>query len=80
MWLRSKQDEWNADLCRLTIACNVAWWASNTPFTAFSCEICAGSPGRKQSLGQIFDKETTKVVESTRQKVEGLLGTGQCDG
>jgi hypothetical protein len=53
---------------------------SKTPLTAFSCEICAGSLGRKQLLGQIFDKETTRVVESTRQKVEGLLGIGQCDG
>jgi hypothetical protein len=82
-WSSSKQAEWMADMCRLMVACNVAWWAVDHPYWRYFFAKWVPSallPGRKQLSGRILDEEAAKVVESMKVKLKGKHATGSCDG
>ncbi|KAG1717207.1 hypothetical protein EDB19DRAFT_1654677 [Suillus lakei] len=82
-WPSSRQAEFAAELCRLMLVCNVAWWAVDQPYwrAFFSKWIpqCL-MPGSKQLSGRILDEEAGHVVEGVKMKVHGQFATGQCDG
>lgn len=82
-WKPEVQAEFAADLCRLLLVCNVAWWAVDQPFWRFffgkwlpQCLM----PGSKQLSGRILDEEAVKVIELMKSEVSNKFATGQCDG
>lgn len=82
-WPSSRQAEFAADLCRLMLVCNVAWWAVDQPYwRAFFAKWIPQClmPGSKQLSGRILDEEAGHVIEGVKTKVHGRYATGQCDG
>ncbi|KAI0363380.1 hypothetical protein BV20DRAFT_958420, partial [Pilatotrama ljubarskyi] len=82
-WTRQTQDEFEADLCRLFVACNIAWAAVDHPFfrVFFSRWLSqAIIPNRKALSGRILDKEAERVAASMKDASRGRFATGQCDG
>lgn len=82
-WTRENQEQFAADVCRLMIICNIAWWAVEQPYwREFFRKWTPGSlmPGRKELSGRILDEEAAKVVNRMKIKVKGKNATGQCDG
>jgi hypothetical protein len=82
-WSSAKQAEWMADMCRLMIACNIAWWAVENPYWRyfFAKWVPDGlMPGRKQLSSRILDEEAEKVVNGMKLKLKGKHATGSCDG
>ncbi|PCH43941.1 hypothetical protein WOLCODRAFT_39688, partial [Wolfiporia cocos MD-104 SS10] len=82
-WPNSKQEQFATDLCKLFIACNVAWWAVEHPFLRqfFATYIPAATlPGQKVLSGRILKEEAEKVLEDMRHEVNGKFATGQTDG
>ena len=82
-WKSEVQSEFAADLCRLLLVSNIAWWAVDHPYWRHffgkwmpQCFM----PGSKQLSGRILDEEATKVVETMKMVVHGKYATGQCDG
>ena len=82
-WKSEVQTEFAADLCRLLLVSNIAWWAVDQPYWRHffrkwmpQCYM----PGSKQLSGRILDEEATKVVETMKMVVHGRYATGQCDG
>ncbi|KAG6917691.1 hypothetical protein DXG01_001461 [Tephrocybe rancida] len=76
------QAQFNADLCRLLVVCNIAWWAVENPYWRFFFnKWVPGSlmPGQKELSGRVLDEESTKVVNEMLPKVRNSYGTGQCD-
>ncbi|KAH7917237.1 hypothetical protein BV22DRAFT_1108604 [Leucogyrophana mollusca] len=79
----ARQAEFAADLCRLMVVCNFAWWAVENPFWRFFWQKWVPQclmPGRQQLSGRVLDEESEKVLEVMKKKVQGRLGTGQSDG
>ena len=81
-WDRNRQESFASDLCRLLIACNIAWHAVELPYWQFffqkwlpGCLI----PGRLSLSGRILDEEATKVMDKVKMYVKGRFATGQCD-
>ncbi|KIK74275.1 hypothetical protein PAXRUDRAFT_836014 [Paxillus rubicundulus Ve08.2h10] len=82
-WPNSYQAEFAADLCRLMLVCNVAWWAVDQPYWRRFFEKWMPSallPGSKLLSGRILDEEAAKVVEGMKSKVKDRFATGQCNG
>jgi len=82
-WPSSRQAEFAADLCRLMLVSNVAWWAVDQPYwRAFFAKWIPQClmPGSRQLSGRILDEEAGHVVEGVKMKVHGRYATGQCDG
>lgn len=82
-WPSNIQDEFAADLCRLLVACNIAWWAVEHPYFRhfFSKWLpMAILPGRKTLSGRVLDTEAGKVTELIKRDVRDRFCTGQCDG
>jgi len=81
-WAAEKQAEFAADLCRLMIMCNMAWWNVEQPYWRFFFSKWlpeAAIPGRRELSGRILDEEAGKIVTSMKDKVHRRYGTGQCD-
>ncbi|OCH84209.1 hypothetical protein OBBRIDRAFT_741963 [Obba rivulosa] len=82
-WPNGIQEEFAADLCRLFIACNIAWWAVEHPFFRyFFSKWLPGAilPGRMTLGGRILEAEAGKVINDMRCRVKGRFASGQCDG
>jgi len=82
-WPSSRQVEFAADLCRLMLVSNVAWWAVDQPYwRAFFAKWIPQClmPGSRQLSGRILDEEAGHVVEGVKMKVHSRYATGQCDG
>jgi hypothetical protein len=78
------QAEFSTDLLKLLVANGSAWLFANNPEThSFASKW--RMPGaaildRKQLSGQILDQEVESVEERMKLKIQGKVGTGQCDG
>jgi hypothetical protein len=82
-WGGAKQAEWMADMCRLMIACNIAWWAVDNPYWRYFFSKWVPNslmPGRMQLSGRILDEEAEKVVNGMKLKLKGKHASGSCDG
>ncbi|KAF5368688.1 hypothetical protein D9615_010307 [Tricholomella constricta] len=80
---RSTQDEFNADLCRLLVVCNIAWWAVENPYwRGFFNKWLPNAllPGRKELSDRVLNEEADKVIREMLPQVKNGYGTGQCDG
>ncbi|KAJ7016163.1 ribonuclease H-like domain-containing protein [Mycena alexandri] len=83
MWDPSKQQEFAEDLCKLFIACNVAWNSANNPeLHLFFTKYLPGAkiPDRRVLSGRVLDTLVGQVENEMKAKVSGKLGMGQCDG
>ncbi|KAJ7260042.1 ribonuclease H-like domain-containing protein [Mycena rebaudengoi] len=83
MWDPPRQEEFAEDLCKLFIACNVAWNSAANPelllfFSKYIPE--AKIPDRRVLSGRVLDTLVVQVEADIKSKVSGKLGTGQCDG
>ncbi|KAI0323733.1 hypothetical protein GY45DRAFT_1231868, partial [Cubamyces sp. BRFM 1775] len=82
-WAKSMQDEFEADLCRFFIACNLGWAAVEEPyFRVFFNRWVPGAslPSRRTLAGRILDEEAERVTKHMKDMVHGRYATGQCDG
>ncbi|KAF5374107.1 hypothetical protein D9615_008815 [Tricholomella constricta] len=80
---RSTQDAFNADLCRLLVVCNIAWWAVENPYwRGFFNKWLPNAllPGRKELSDRVLNEEADKVIREMLPQVKNGYGTGQCDG
>lgn len=82
-WRADRQAEFRAELLRLLLVCNVAYWAVEHPyflyfFTKYVPE--AQIPSRKVLSGRILEEESDKVLDNIRSSVNGKFGTGETDG
>ncbi|CDO68373.1 hypothetical protein BN946_scf184815.g20 [Trametes cinnabarina] len=82
-WTEKTQADFTADLCRLFIACNIAWSAIEDPvlrlfFARWVPE--ARLPSRKVLSERVLDEEARRVTEEMRAEVRAKYATGQCDG
>ena len=77
------QAEFSTDLLKLLIADGSAWLFANNPKThVFASKwMTPGAviPDHKQLSGWILDKEVESVEERMKLKIQGKVGTGQCD-
>ncbi|KAJ7763398.1 ribonuclease H-like domain-containing protein [Mycena metata] len=83
MWNLPKQQEFAEDLCKLFVACNVAWNSANNPelllfFSKYVPE--AKIPDRCVLSGRVLDTLILQIEEEMKSQVAGKLGMGQCDG
>lgn len=82
-WPDAIQQQFAGDLCRLLIACNIAWMAVDHPYLrAFMAKWIPEAilPTRKALAGRVLDQESDKVVRDMRMHVKGRYATGQSDG
>ncbi|KZT64568.1 hypothetical protein DAEQUDRAFT_678347, partial [Daedalea quercina L-15889] len=82
-WPQWYQNEFAADLCKLFIVANIAWYALEIPFFRYFFTKYMGQanlPGRKELSGHILDEEADKVTKHMQSDVKGRYVTGQCDG
>lgn len=82
-WTESLRRAFDADVCRLLVAVNLAWWAVDNPFWRYFFEKWIEGcymPGRITLSGRILDEEAGKVQAQMKDEVHGRFGTGQCDG
>ena len=82
-WPQWYQREFAADLCKLFIVANIAWYALEIPFvrhffTKYAAQ--ANLPGRKELSGRVLDEEADRVTKRMQSEVKGRYVTGQCDG
>ncbi|KAJ7271620.1 ribonuclease H-like domain-containing protein [Mycena rebaudengoi] len=83
MWDPIQQEEFAQDLCKLFIACNVAWNSAANPqlllfFSKYIPE--AKIPDRRVLSGRVLDALVVQAETEMKSNVAGKLGTGQCDG
>ncbi|KAJ7729989.1 hypothetical protein B0H16DRAFT_1330093 [Mycena metata] len=83
MWNPPKQQEFAEDLCKLFVACNVAWNSANNPelllfFSKYVPE--AKIPDRRVLSGRVLDTLVLQIEKEMKSQVAGKLGMGQCDG
>jgi len=78
------QEEFSADLCKLFISTNTAWYAAENPSLHRFVHKWVGSEvvvqDRRILSGRVLDNEVKKVEEALAKKVRGKEATGQCDG
>lgn len=82
-WTHSLHEEFNEDMCRLLIANNSPWAFANNPQTRlFMQKWVKGSQlvNARVLSDHVLDKVSHSVERTTREKIEGKKGTGQCDG
>lgn len=78
------QEEFESDLCKLFIACGVAWNSANNPQTHkfaerwFPANVLV--PDCRILSGRVLDKEATKVEDRIATAVKGKFATGQGNG
>lgn len=83
MWDPSGQQEFAEDLCKLFIACNIAWNSANNPqlLLFFSKYLPAAKiPDRRVLSGRVLDTLVGQIETEMKGQVSGKLGMGQCDG
>ncbi|KAJ7937967.1 hypothetical protein B0H13DRAFT_1588109 [Mycena leptocephala] len=83
MWDSPKQEEFATDLCKLFIACNVAWnSAANPELLLFFSKYVpqAKIPDRRVLSGRVLDQLVCEIENAMKGSLSGKLGTGQCDG
>ncbi|KAJ7238184.1 ribonuclease H-like domain-containing protein [Mycena rebaudengoi] len=83
MWDPPQQEDFAQDLCKLFIACNVAWNSAANPelllfFSKYIPE--AKIPDRRVLSGRVLDTLVVQAESEMKSNVAGKLGTGQCDG
>ncbi|KAJ7226589.1 hypothetical protein C8J57DRAFT_1031627, partial [Mycena rebaudengoi] len=83
MWDPLQQEEFVQDLCKIFIACNVAWNSAANPhlllfFSKYVPE--AKIPDQRVLSGRVLDALVVQVDTEMKSNVAGKLGTGQCDG
>ncbi|KZT63079.1 hypothetical protein DAEQUDRAFT_681006, partial [Daedalea quercina L-15889] len=72
-----------ADLCKLFIIANIAWYALEIPFFCYfflKWISPANLPGQKELSGCMLNEEAAKVTDHMRLEVKGHYATGQSDG
>ena len=82
-WTYLQHEAFEQDLCRLFVACNIAWAAVEHPYFRdfFSRWLPhAILPGRKTLSTAILDKLVNEAEEEMRREVVAHYATGQCDG
>lgn len=82
-WPEHIQQQFQADLCRLIIACNIAWWAVDHPFFRYFFGRWmpeALLPGRKVLSGRILETEAQRILAEMKTAVGHRYATGQSDG
>ncbi|KZP28056.1 hypothetical protein FIBSPDRAFT_692517, partial [Athelia psychrophila] len=73
----------SGDLCKLFVACSFLWLAVGNPqMHLFTDKWMPGMaiPDRRVLSGRVLDSEVARVEMQLADKVNGKLGTGQCDG
>lgn len=82
-WTERKHAEFSEDMCRLFIACGIAWNSADNPEMRLFLEKWIPGvrvPGRRVLAGRLLDGEVEKIEAKTRDKVNGKDATIQCDG
>jgi hypothetical protein len=82
-WAVGRQQEFNEDLLKLFVSCGFAWNAASNPQLGLFIEKYipgARVPDRRALAGQILDGEVAKVEARTKERIQGKVATGQCDG
>jgi len=82
-WAAGRQQEFNEDLLKLFVSCGFAWNAASNPQLGLFIEkYIPGSqvPDRRALAGRILDDEVAKVEARTKERINGKVATGQCDG
>lgn len=82
-WDEAGYIEFSEDLCRLFVACGIAWNAAdNTEMWIFLEKWIPGVwvPRRCSLAGRFLDREVEKVESWMKDIVAGKDGTIQCDG
>ncbi|KZV65826.1 hypothetical protein PENSPDRAFT_756143 [Peniophora sp. CONT] len=83
LWPEAHQEMFAADLCRLLVMCNVAWWAVSLPFWVHFFEKYvpgADMPDRRELSGVILKAEVAKVLDKWKPDLKRRFAIGQCDG
>lgn len=78
-----QQHEFSGDLCKLFVACGFPWVATTNPqMHIFAEKWLTGMdiPDRRVLSGRVLDSEVARVEVQLAEKVQGKLGTGECDG
>jgi hypothetical protein len=82
-WSPEIQNEFDSDFVRCIIANGWAFRCADNPQTKIFLEKWSHGPpasNRKKLSGAVLDSEVVKAEEQVRQKIQGKVGTGQCDG
>ena len=82
-WDAVTQNDFNDDLLNVFVANNFSWnSANNLEFIKFMTKWILGAvvPDRRALSGSILDRQSQKVETRMRDKLDGKLATGQCDG
>src|ERR1700691_4109663 len=78
------QSEFNSDFLKLLVANGAPWLFANNPETHIFTDkwITPGTviPNHKHLSGWILDKEVKDVEDQVKLKIQGKMGTQQCDG
>lgn len=75
-WTEVQQQEFAANLCRLVVAYNMAWWSVDHPyFRLFFRRYVPNAhiPGRKMISGHILDEEVSKLEAGMKAEVKGRM-------
>jgi len=82
-WDAATQNDFNDDLLNVFVANNFSWNSANNPeFIKFMTKWIpeAMVPDRRTLLGSILDRQSQRVETRMKDKLNGKLATGQCDG
>jgi hypothetical protein len=82
-WSPEIQKEFDGDFVRCIVANGWAFHCSDNPQTKIFLEKWSRGPpasNHKKLSGAVLDSELGKAEEWVRQKIQGKVGTGQCDG
>jgi hypothetical protein len=80
---KDHQAEFDTDLCRMFVACGIPWLVANHPtFQKWSARWIPSAkvPDRRTLSGRVLAQEVIKADARVKEKVQGRLATGQCDG
>ena len=83
IWDAACQEDFATDLCKLFIACGVAWnVAENPQFQLFFEKRLpkADIPDRRSLSGKYLNKVSDEATGMVRKSVRNKLAMGQCDG
>ena len=79
-----EQSVFEGDLVDWFVACGIPWNAANNPQTRdFATKWLPDDivvPERRVLSGRVLTSQVAKVEDRIREKVNGKLATGQCDG
>ncbi|KZT19628.1 hypothetical protein NEOLEDRAFT_1151838 [Neolentinus lepideus HHB14362 ss-1] len=81
-WTSEQQETFESDLCRLFIACGIAWSAADNPelhrFIATYLPL-ARVPDRRNLSGKVLNTEVAKAESAVKHEVHGKLASGHGD-